>query len=258
MTKTFNLTKPGLFITATGTDVGKTTIACGIASLLKQSGLGVGVSKPIASGCRKEREGLVCPDAEALAHFADCRQPLEIINPIRYRQPVAPAVAGETEEPRLDMNLIADSFAKLEKTNDCLLVEGVGGLWVPLDSERPQWTVLDLIKAVGYPVLIVADAGLGTLNHTGMTVALLKNAGCRVAGIVLNRHEPDVNRADPSMEANRRWLGKMCKTEVLAVAPQCQDVRPAKGQIPEDIFEALAMVHWPDLLKQSRFKGKKK
>ena len=70
-----------------------------------------------------------------------------------------------------------------------MLIEGVGGLLVPIDSTDPQRTVLDLIKAVGYPVVIVARAGLGTLNHTSMTVRLLREAGCRVAGVVLNGGE---------------------------------------------------------------------
>jgi len=91
------LHKPGLFITATDTEVGKTAIAGGVALTLGRQNPGrrLGVSKPFASGCRREREELVNADAEALAHFADCREPLHVINPIRFKAPLAPAVAAE-------------------------------------------------------------------------------------------------------------------------------------------------------------------
>ena len=178
---------PGLFITGTGTDVGKTVISCGLASVLREQGMNVGVSKPMASGCRKDREGLVCPDTEALAHFADCRVPLETITPIRYRQPLAPGVAAETEDVDFDPDVIVKSLHHIQQVSDCLLVEGAGGLYVPIDAKHPKTSMLDLMAAIGYPVLIVADAGLGTINHTVMTIKCLKQAGCKVAGVVLNR-----------------------------------------------------------------------
>jgi len=186
----FDLTTqtPGLFITATGTAVGKTVATCAIAAALRQRGLTVGVCKPLASGCRREREHLVNADAEALAHFADCRFPLNTINPIRYRPPVAPAGAIEAGGPPLDEQVIADSINTIADACDLMLVEGVGGVMVPLDDKR---TVLDLAAAIGYPVVVVAGAELGTLNHTAMTCALLRQRGLKLAGIVLNRYQPD-------------------------------------------------------------------
>ena len=90
------LNVPGLLITGTDTEIGKTVISCAIAHCLKTRGHTVGVCKPFASGCRKEREGLVNDDAEALAHFADCREPLDVINPIRFASiiPTVSLVSG--------------------------------------------------------------------------------------------------------------------------------------------------------------------
>ncbi len=253
------LTKPGLFITATDTGVGKTVATCAIAAALRKQGARrVGVCKPFASGCRKEREGLVSEDAEALAHFADCRAMLDVINPIRYAKPLAPAVAAELAGQPPDVEELGRCLSLLDREHDVMLIEGVGGLLVPLSPSKPKVTVLDLIQAIGYPVVIVTRAGLGTLNHTAMTVRLLRDAGCDVAGLVVNGYVPDpgdpmmVNlsaadvkhlrlsashkksedsssfspsdtlRADPqdeSMMTNRRWLHRMNSADVLATLP---------------------------------------
>ncbi len=254
--RTLKLTKPGLFVTGTDTGVGKTVVACAIASNLRRRGAGhVGVFKPIASGCRRDREGLVNEDAEALAHFADCRFPLEVINPIRYAAAVTPAVAAEQTNRCPDYAAMVRSLEVLDSECDCVLVEGVGGLLVPLDTATPAHTVLDLIVALGYPVLVVAGSVLGTLNHTAMTVRLLQAAGCRVVGMVVNGYDADVAKhADPSVATNRQWLEKMNRLPVLATVPRCapQSVLPRKGRLAAEIIDAVGAVYWPDLLAVPR------
>ena len=278
------LTKPGLFITATDTGVGKTVATCAIAAALRQQGAGkVAVCKPFASGCRREREGLVSEDAEALAHFADCRAMLDVINPIRYAKPLAPAVAAEIADSPPDLDELVRCLAMLDRDHDVTLIEGVGGLLVPLIPSEPRTTVLDLITAIGYPVLIVARAGLGTLNHTAMTVRLLREAGCDVAGLVINGYIPDpgdpmmtnlhaleraaksggnstatlppaatlrIDTADESMISNRRWLSRMNDLELLATLPLCpaESVVPHRGLIPSAILDAAALTQWLDVV----------
>lgn len=247
-----SLDKPGLFVTATDTGVGKTVITCAIAWALRKQGLAVGVCKPFASGCRQEREGLVNDDALALAHFADCRQPLDVICPIRFAQPLAPAVAAQLAGAPPDYSLLARSLERLNAAHDVLLIEGVGGLLVPLDEKH---TVLDLVAALGYPVVVVTRAGLGTLNHTAMTVTLLRQAGCEVAGLVVNGYESDpACHEDPSMATNSDWLTKMNRTPILATVAACppDQVDAGRGRIPEAILEAVGRVDWPDRLGQSR------
>lgn len=251
---------PGLFITGTDTGVGKTVIACAIAHVLKrqQPGARVGVCKPLASGCRKMREGLVSEDALALAYFADCRQMLSVISPVTYAPPLAPAVAAETTGVPVDFEAVARSLHLLDESNDFLLVEGVGGLMVPIDGRDPQLTVLDLIAAIGYPVVIVTRALLGTLNHTAMTVALLSQRGCRIAGLVINGFvtdsSPSDRQTDLSMQTNRAWLQKMTGVPILATVPACPpaEVAPHKGRIPEAIMDAVATSYWPDVAKKAR------
>ncbi|MCC6680713.1 MAG: dethiobiotin synthase [Phycisphaeraceae bacterium] len=237
---------PGLFITATDTGVGKTVITCAIAAALRSQNpqQRVGVCKPFASGCRHEREGLVSQDAEALAHFADCRLPLDVINPIRFAAPLAPAAAAQRVEQTIDWDHLAHCLARIDQSSDCLLIEGVGGLMVPLDPKHPRCTVLDPARALDYPVLIVTRSGLGTLNHTTMTARLLKSAGLRVAGIVMNQFDADSH--DLSMADNRTWIEKLCGCPVLTTVPQClpQNVQVHKAILDPAILEAITRVDW--------------
>jgi dethiobiotin synthetase len=236
------LTKPGLFITATDTEVGKTVASCAIAASLRRSGLRVGVCKPIASGCRHEREGLVSPDAEALAHFADCREPLHLVNPVRYAAPLAPAVAAEQTEQPVDWPSIAESLERLDQAHDLLIVEGIGGWLVPLDSKQ---TVADLARWVGYPAVVVTRANLGTLNHTALTCAAVRNNGTKLAGVIINRYRTD--DPDPSVVTNPRWLARQSRTQVLATLPDADGVAVQAGRLPEAVIEAAGMVDWQSI-----------
>src|SRR3954471_10710643 len=119
---------PGLFVTATDTDVGKTVIAGAIADWFRRRGARVGVSKPIASGCVRRREGLVSEDAEFLASCADARFPLDLICPQRYREPLAPAVAADRAQQPLDWSAVDCSLQLMSRDSDVMIVEGVGGI----------------------------------------------------------------------------------------------------------------------------------
>ncbi len=248
---------PGLFITGTDTEVGKTVVACAIAAALRRQmpGLRLGVSKPFASDCRKEREGLVNEDAEALAHFADCKQPLSVINPIRYAPPLAPAMAAQEAGESVDWQALSRSIELLQRESDAVLIEGVGGLLVPIDPQRPKVTVLNLIAALGYPVVIVTRAGLGTLNHTAMTTAILRQVGLPIAGMVINGYIADPAKADdPAIAGNRIWLEKLTGVKTLAVVPKVQDIgaQPQHGRLDPAILEAVEMTFWPDVMEMPR------
>ncbi|MEM6259703.1 MAG: dethiobiotin synthase [Planctomycetota bacterium] len=247
---------PGLFVTGTDTGVGKTVIACAIAWALRQQrrGAKVAVCKPMATGCEKRREGLVNEDAEALAHFSDCRLPLDTINPIRYREPLAPAVAAKQLGQPTPWPLLQDAAGQVDAYGDALVIEGAGGVMVPLDADDPQVTWLDT-GAFGLPAVVVARAGLGTLNHTAMSVKLLRDAGIRVAGVVINGYEPDeaaTMSQDPSLPGNPRWIEQMTGAKVLALVPRLPDeaVQPARATIAQAVLDAVAAVDWWRVLGQ--------
>ncbi len=240
-----HLTKPGLFITATDTDVGKTLLTCAIADILRRAGLNVGVCKPIATGCRLEREQLYNSDAEALAHFANCQVPLHIINPIRYRPPLAPAVAAEKANRPVNFQNISLALEYLDQHHDIILIEGIGGLMVPLDDKK---TVADLARDIGYPTVVVTRPNLGTLNHTAMTCSLIKQAQIPLAGLVINNYNPD--DPDPSTTDNPRWLTLQNDTTVLATIPHVKNTAPEKASLPQTIIDAASTTDWISIAKK--------
>ncbi|MEM7625600.1 MAG: dethiobiotin synthase [Planctomycetota bacterium] len=248
-----DLTKPGLFVTGTDTDVGKTVVSCAIAAALQeqQRRLKLGVLKPFATGCRVTRDGLINEDAEALAHFSGCAMPLELINPIRFRTPVAPAVAAEKERRPIDWSAIRYSLSMLDQNCDAVLVEGVGGLMVPLDPRFPRYMVGQFAEAIGYPVVVVCRATLGTLNHTAMTVELLRQAGCRVSGLVMNGMDLDEEKRadDPSIATNRDWLERITGVKVLAFMSHGRGVSPAQGKMDPGLIADVSRVPWLELMR---------
>lgn len=241
------LTKPGIFITGTDTGVGKTVVACALAAAIRRAKpeLRIGVCKPFATGCRRDREGLVNEDAEALAHFADCRLPLDVINPVRFAQPLAPAVAASLEHTNADVAAIARSLRELDQHSDLLIVEGVGGVEVPIDPQRPEITVKHMIASIGYPAMIVARPNLGTLNHTALTVGALRNARCMLGPIVLNGYDADAAKQDPSMADNGKWISKQCGVPAPWIVPRGRAlaVQVNQGVLDGDLIEALTLMN---------------
>jgi dethiobiotin synthetase len=230
---------PGLFITGTDTAVGKTVIAGAIAQWFARRGAIVGVSKPIATGCSSQREGLVSEDAEFLASCAESRHPMELICPQRYEEPLAPAIAAERAAVPVDWALIDRSLQQMSATSGVMIVEGVGGVAVPLAE---QITVLNLAHWLRLPAIVVARPGLGTINHTLLTLAALRAAGVDIAGVVINRYPAE----DPGLaeETNADAIEKWGGTPVLCIVPN----EPVKrSSVPVEISDAVDRVDWATL-----------
>jgi dethiobiotin synthetase len=235
---------PGLLVTGTDTGIGKTVIAGAIANWFRRQGNHVAVMKPAGSGCVRRREGLVSEDAEFLAHCADASHPLDVICPVRYAEPLAPAIAAERATEPLDWEAINRSIAAMSKSSDVMVVEGVGGLMVPMDERH---TFLDVARWLKLPTIVVARPNLGTINHTLLTVNALRAAGVKVAGVVINRYP--AQSADVASETNPRAIERWGKVPVLCVVP---DVAGGiKDRLHADVVAAVGTVDW------SRFAGVK-
>ena len=228
---------PGLFVTGTDTGVGKTVVAGGIADWFRRQGTRVAVLKPIATGCEWRREGLVSADAEFLAHCADSPHPLDLISPQRYAEPLAPAVAAERAGQPVDWGAVQRSLDLMTRDSDVIIVEGVGGVMVPLDD---RYTVLDMARWLGLPSVVVAKPGLGTINHTLLTVEALRPAG-RVAGVVINRYPAE--NASVAEETNPRVIGRWGRVPVLCVVPE-EPLPDGVTDLPSGIRAALEPVDW--------------
>ncbi|MCD4830771.1 MAG: dethiobiotin synthase [Anaerohalosphaeraceae bacterium] len=233
----------GLFITATDTGVGKTMIAGSIVKLLKASGKNAGVFKPIATGCVKDRYGLVSSDTEFLAYCAQSEFLLTDITPENFITPAAPIAAEMAENRKVNLEKIVAAYNYMAGNTDCVLVEGIGGIRVPITE---NCDVLDLAKSLGLPVIIVARPDLGTINHTLLTINAVRGAGLTVAGVVINGYDESV--ADFAVETAPEVIAKAGNVTILAVVPldaeaSVEEIRPS--QIVEDV---LGEIDWQKII----------
>jgi len=229
----------GLFITGTDTGVGKTLIAGAIARILAGAGKRVGVFKPVATGCRREREGLVSEDAEFLAHCANSEFPLSVINPVGFEIPAAPFVCEDAENKKVDFEQIASAYEYICKESDIIIVEGIGGIRVPVSKGAD---VLDLAKAFGLPVVVVARPSLGTINHTLLTIEAVRGAGLTLAGVVISGY--DEQTADFAIRTNAATISRCGDVRVLAVVPFDEAASVESGVAGRAVLSALQEVDW--------------
>lgn len=228
---------PGLLVTGTDTGVGKTLVAGAIAAWFVRRGHRVAVCKPIATGCVHRREGLVSEDAEFLAHHGDARFALNVICPQRFAEPLAPAVAAERAGQTVDWTAIDRSIQMMSRQSDVMIVEGIGGLLVPLDASH---SVLDMIGWLGLPAVIVARPGLGTINHTLLTVSALRQAKAPIAGVVVNQYPSETPGI--AEETNPRAIERWGKVPVLCLSPRFSQFTPPF--LPTDFVAAFENVDW--------------
>lgn len=232
---------PSLLVTGTDTGVGKTLVAGAIADWFRRRSCRVAVLKPVATGCVRRREGLVSEDAEFLAHCADTRFPLDVVCPQRYAEPLAPAVAAERAAQPLDWAAIGRSIDAMSAQSDVMIVEGVGGLMVPMDAKH---TLKDVAVWLRAPAVVVARPALGTINHTLLTVDALRAAKVKVAGVVINRYPPDVTGI--AEETNPRAIERWGKVPVLCLVPE---EKLGGLRLPEGIVAAIETVDWGKIVK---------
>ncbi|QDT15954.1 dethiobiotin synthase [Alienimonas californiensis] len=222
---------PGLFVTGTDTDVGKTYVAARLAERLRSGGRTVGVYKPACSGAEVFHGEPVWGDIEALRSAVGL--PVaedDFICPQRFLAPLAPPIAAAREGRTVDAELLISAARRWADRCDVLIVEGAGGLLCPLalPDDGPAVTVLDVAAALGYPLLIVARAGLGTVNQTLLTLAAAEARGLPIAGVVLN----EIDAREPEAATNAAMIARCGGAPVLGVIPP-------GGELPEAVGQAL-------------------
>jgi dethiobiotin synthetase len=200
----------GLFIIGTDTGVGKTLITAGLAAALRARGIDVGVMKPIETGCLTRGGRLLPLDAMTLREASGSRDALDLINPYRFREPLAPMVAAEVSGRRIDMEKLSERFVRLADRHLAVLVEGAGGLMVPITETS---SFLDLAGLLRLPLLVVIGSRLGALNHARLTVEAALHARLPVAGAILNH--PNEQRS-PAQRTNLLALRRVLPVPVLA------------------------------------------
>lgn len=234
--------KAGLFITGTDTGVGKTVVAGAIARILADRGSKVGVFKPIATGCRRDWEGLVSYDTEFLANCANSNLSLSTITPVGYLTPAAPLVSAAHEGRPIDFGGIASAYRQVCEESDIVIVEGIGGVRVPLTGE---FDLLDLAAEFALPIVIVARPNLGTINHTLMTIDSIRAAQLNIAGVVINGY--DATKATLAEDTAEQVIAQVSGVKILAVVPFDETVSIEQPSLGETIVSSLLDCDWAGL-----------
>ena len=206
-----------IFVTGTDTEVGKTIISAGIAAVMQSLGFTVGVFKPIQTGALENDSGcIVSPDLE----FVYCVDG-NIFTKCTYllKTPAAPLVSASLEGEVIDINLIVRDYKMLADQCDFVIVEGIGGISVPIN---PSLTVKDLITVLGLPVLIVARPDLGTINHSILTVEYAKKYNMDILGIVVSGYPKGT--IDPALKSAPQIISTFTGVEILAVIPKISGI----------------------------------
>jgi dethiobiotin synthetase len=210
---------PGVFVSGTDTGVGKTRVGCALVHALRARGIQVGVMKPVETGV-----GEAGPlDALALARAANRADTLADISPLRFALPAAPSVAAEAEGRTIDIGQLVNDFRSLEQGCEWMMVEGAGGLRVPI---APGCDMIDLAKRIALPILLVARASLGTINHTLLSLDAIEERGLPLAGVVISHPGGPISPPD---RANLAALIEALGDRLLGVLPPL-----AEGQDPPE------------------------
>ena len=195
---------PGIFITATDTEVGKTLIAAGLVNFFRNQGINAGYMKPIS--CSQDN------DAVFVKKLLKLKDQLALINPISLPYPLSPLATVRKAKIKIDLKKIKRAFTVLSKKYDLVVVEGVGGALVPITEKI---MIADLIKQLKIPTIIVARASLGTINHTLLTVEALRKRKIKIQGIIINGYTGD----ELSEDDNADIIFEQTKIPILAKVP---------------------------------------
>jgi dethiobiotin synthetase len=214
-----------LLVTGTDTGVGKTLVTASIAAALRARGTSVAVAKPAETGCRREAGGLYAEDAATLAAAVDSREPLDEICPWRFADPLAPALAAERSGAAIDVDALVETLRRRGRAADLLLVEGAGGLLVPL---RGRTSYADVAATLAAPVLVVVGSRLGAVNATLLTLEVLAARGIAIAGYVVNRIAPS---PDLAAATNGALLRRVTPARCLGEIPWIPDAATLLGAL---------------------------
>ena len=173
----------GYFISGTDTGVGKTVVTACLLAFYHKKRVTTGVMKPIETGVDPACSSEASSDAKFLLEVSGNQDELEEVCPIRLKPAASPLQASRMSNQPVDIDLIMENYNQLQTRHDQMLVEGVGGLMVPIKSD---YMILDLIKDLQLPLIIVSRIALGTLNHTLLTLKIAQETKIEIAGIILN------------------------------------------------------------------------
>ena len=209
----------GFFVTGTDTGVGKTIITAALIKTSNLLGFRACGMKPIETGCQREGGILIPSDGMLIKTVARMEETVNHISPCRFEKPLAPLPASEIEGISVDFEKIRKAYAELSQKYDVVIVEGIGGLLVPI---RKDYFVLDLARDFGLPVIVVSRPGLGTINHTMLSVNYAIKEGLTVAGIIINYSQPP--EGTPAEKTNPDVIKEISPVPIIGIFPYLNDL----------------------------------
>ncbi|HXX56956.1 MAG TPA: dethiobiotin synthase [Thermodesulfovibrionales bacterium] len=209
----------GYFITGADTGVGKTIVAGALIRVMQVRGIQSCGMKPIETGCSRVGGGLFPSDGMFLKRVARMDEAINHITPYCFETPVAPLVASEIEGREIDVGVIRSEFGLLLEKYRTVVVEGIGGILVPI---RRDYFVIDLIRELGLPLVVVSSPSLGTINHTLLTVNHALREGITVAGIIINFRKPPENTI--AEQTNPAVLRKISPVPIIGTFPHIENL----------------------------------
>ncbi len=213
----------GYFITGTDTGVGKTVVTACLATLFKSRGEDVGVMKPIETGVNPKCSSSANSDAKFLMEVTGVQDSLEDVCPYTLKSAASPYQAARIEGRELDPEKILERFRTLQSRHTMMLVEGIGGLLVPITGD---FDVADLALKMDLPLIIVSRVRLGTLNHTLLTIKAARQQGLQIAGVILN--STDEGEWDAIEAEQGSLIEKLSDIPILGVCPHIHDISSEK------------------------------
>ncbi|QEK11362.1 dethiobiotin synthase [Crassaminicella thermophila] len=213
----------GLFIIGTDTDVGKTVVTAGLIHLLRSKNYDACYFKPVLSGAAFKNGQFIPGDTNFVKTLGDIPESLENMTPYSFKTPVSPHLAAKIENVAIQVSIIKQKFEDLKQKYPYMVVEGAGGLIVPL---KAKYMLYDLVKDLHLPIVVVGRAGLGTINHTLLTVRYAQSVGIKVKGIILNGYDSS-NKCHLD---NKKTIKELTKLSVLTI-PKLKDINVEKIQL---------------------------
>lgn len=216
----------GIFVTGTDTGVGKTVVAGALAALLKAEGVDVGVMKPVQSGGIRKNDRLVSADSHFLMKAAGVGDELALVNPYCLEPALSPNVAARISGIDIDPVVINRAFEELAHKHDLIIVEGAGGLLVPI---RDDFLIVDLIRAMDLPIIVVARPNLGTINHSLLTLRYAQYVGIRTIGLVINGYREET--AGVAEKTSPAVIESLSGVPILGILPYVPSVDVSAARV---------------------------
>ena len=202
-----------LFVTGTGTDVGKTYVTGLVIKKLAKSGVRAAYYKAAMSGNERRADGTLIPgDALSVKEVSGISQPLEEMCPYIYENAYSPHLAARIEGGPVELSVVQEGFCRVSGAYDYVTVEGSGGILCPIRYDEERIMLEDVIKALDLSCLLVADAGLGTINSVALTVEYMRARKLPIVGLIFNRFHP----GDVMEEDNIRMCEELTGLKTLA------------------------------------------